>query len=275
MGGKSYTAGQIRGLIAGFPEQIRKAYEGNPERALNYIFMLQSLAAEGRTIGLDKKSAYVDHTEFSRLNTLAQAELARYRDSYHPTPEEEQKFYGAHPDRWKQAKFKAIYVAFSNAPPPVRVMTAEEAAKSAVTKQAPSPLQRTEAEAKARVDGIYNQLASGGDFSALAQKESDDKTSAAKGGDYGVAGPLSPYPEALKKALFALKPGQVSEVVRQPSGFYILKLDSVSNQPLSEVRAGIAKELSSDHFNDWIKGIEERYKVDVVDQQYFAGRPPR
>jgi parvulin-like peptidyl-prolyl isomerase len=138
-----------------------------------------------------------------------------------------------------------------------------------------SSKQRSEADAKARAENIYQQLIAGADFEKLAREFSDDKTSAAKGGDFGTAGRLSPYPEEMKKALFGLKPGGISAPLRQPSGYYILKAESLSKQPLSDVKAIIEKELSTNHFNDWIKSIEARYTVDVVDDQYFAGRPPR
>lgn len=279
--GKEYTAGEIRSLIAQYPAQVQRSFAQNPVRTLNTILMMKSLAAQARADGLDKKHEFTSGAEFNRLNALAQAELARYRESYRPSPEEKQKFYEDHSDRWEEAKFKAIYVSFSNAPaPPAKPLNAEEAAKAAATRAASiesssNSGQRTEAEAKARVDGIEKQLTAGAGFAKLAGEFSDDKTSAAKGGDFGTAGRYSPYPEALKKALFALKPGQVSEALREPGGYYILKLESISKLPLSEVQSTIEQELLRDHYNDWVKSIQARYNVDVLDAQYFAGHPPR
>jgi hypothetical protein len=278
-GSKEYTAGEIRAMIARYPPEMRRSFAQNPSRALNYILMLKSLAAQAQAGGLDKKPDFVNNAEFGRMNALAQAELARFRDSYHPSAEEVRKVYDEHPERWVEARFKAIYVAFSNSAPPAgAAKDAEAAAREAAMRAAGaarSSKQRSEADAKARAENIYQQLIAGADFEKLAREFSDDKTSAAKGGDFGTAGRLSPYPEEMKKALFGLKPGGISAPLRQPSGYYILKAESLSKQPLSDVKAIIEKELSTNHFNDWIKSIEARYTVDVVDDQYFAGRPPR
>jgi len=279
--GKDLSAGEVRAMMAQYPPEIRRSFAQNPVRMLNYVLMVQSLAAQARANGLDKKPELMNGLEFTRLNSLAQAELARYRESYHPSSAEEQKFYDEHSDRWMEAKFKAIYVSFQNEPAhAAQALTAEEAAREAALKSAAAqastdPQKRTEAEAKARAEEIIKQLSGGADFAKLAAEYSDDKASAAKGGDFGTAGKYSPYPEVLKKALFALKPGQVSEAVRQPNGYYILRLEPFSKQPLSEVQSTIAQELARDHFNDWVKSIEARYNIDIVDPQYFAARPSR
>ncbi len=79
--------------------------------------------------------------------------------------------------------------------------------------------------ARARIDGLAKQLRAGADFAALAKKNSDDKDSAAKGGDLGEvsAGFL---PAELEAALNALKPNQISEPVRTTYGYHLIKLTS-------------------------------------------------
>ena len=72
----------------------------------------------------------------------------------------------------------------------------------------------TEAEAKAKIDDLKKQIEAGADFGKLAKENSDDKDSAAKDGDFGLIKKNSPYPEAIKKTVFELKPGQVSEPLR-------------------------------------------------------------
>jgi len=80
------------------------------------------------------------------------------------------------------------------------------------------------AEAKARITEAEARLKAGADFAELAQEYSDDPTSARLGG-------LLPWYEVLDSdeplnvALNALEPGQVSPVLRNPSGFYIFKME--------------------------------------------------
>lgn len=90
---------------------------------------------------------------------------------------------------------------------------------------------RPEDQARRKADEIVKALKSGGDFDALARKWSDDTSTAKKGGEYPT--PITKmYAEAqgvdsdVAKAMFALRPGQVSDVIRAKDGFEIVKVDS-------------------------------------------------
>jgi protein-disulfide isomerase len=79
---------------------------------------------------------------------------------------------------------------------------------------------RSHAEAKARAEALRLRLAKERDFAAMAREESDC-ASAPDGGALGrfTRGELDP---SFELALFALEPGQTSEVVETPFGFHIL-----------------------------------------------------
>ena len=79
---------------------------------------------------------------------------------------------------------------------------------------------RSRAEAKARAEALRLRLAQEGNFAQLAREESDC-ASAPEGGELGrfTRGELDP---SFELALFALEPGQTSEVVETPFGFHIL-----------------------------------------------------
>jgi hypothetical protein len=73
---------------------------------------------------------------------------------------------------------------------------------------------------------IRQQLASGADFAALAQRESES-SSRDRGGDMGWIDSSTPISRAQVEALTNLKPGQVSGVVELGDGYQILKLAGV------------------------------------------------
>jgi len=84
-----------------------------------------------------------------------------------------------------------------------------------------------EAEASRKVKMIMDRLGSGADFAQLAMDYSEDMNSAATGGDLGYVpeSALNQSDPMLKKAVLALKPGQVSQPIQLKDGTYrILKL---------------------------------------------------
>ncbi len=70
---------------------------------------------------------------------------------------------------------------------------------------------------------IEKRLAAGGDFAAIAKKESEDPDSADRGGDIGylVRGVA---PEALEKAAFSMSVGQTSKPILTDAGFNIIRV---------------------------------------------------
>lgn len=82
-------------------------------------------------------------------------------------------------------------------------------------------------------------------FAAVARKESQDPGSAEKGGDLGFMG-RGALVKPFEDAMYALKPGQISDVVETDYGYHIIKLDEIkpaATQPLEAVKAELENEL--------------------------------
>jgi peptidyl-prolyl cis-trans isomerase SurA len=73
---------------------------------------------------------------------------------------------------------------------------------------------------------VLEQLQRGGDFEVLARRFSDDPGSRQHGGDLGWfrQGRMVP---AFERAVYALRPGQLSPIVETEFGFHIIRLDRV------------------------------------------------
>ena len=100
-------------------------------------------------------------------------------------------------------------------------------------------------QALAKIQDILKQLKAGADFSQLAQKNSEDSSNAPKGGDLGwfVRGQMVPE---FDKAAFALKQGDLSDVVNTEYGYHLIKVDekeAARVKPFDEVKADLATQL--------------------------------
>lgn len=77
--------------------------------------------------------------------------------------------------------------------------------------------------ARARADSLRRALVAGADFAALARRFSDDEPTRASGGELGTFG-HGVVLEELEKAAFALRSGDLSDVVKSPEGYHLLQV---------------------------------------------------
>lgn len=107
---------------------------------------------------------------------------------------------------------------------------------------------KADAAAKAKAEDVLKQLRAGGNFAALAKKYSDDPGSKEQGGDLGMQ-PHGVFVPAFDSAAFALKPGQISDLVKTQFGYHILQgveKQTAHTKPFDEVRGTIMATMVRD-----------------------------
>jgi peptidyl-prolyl cis-trans isomerase D len=105
---------------------------------------------------------------------------------------------------------------------------------------------KTDADVKAKAEAILKQAKSGVDFAELAKKNSEDESNAKNGGDLDYFGRGRMVPE-FDQAVFAMQPGQISDLVKTPYGYHIIKLvdkKSAATRSLAEVRQQLTDQLA-------------------------------
>jgi len=107
-------------------------------------------------------------------------------------------------------------------------------------------LKRTKDDAKALAGKVLGEVkANPNNFAKLAETYTDEPVGKSRGGDLGFFRKNQMAPE-FANAAFALKPGEISDVVETPFGFHIIRVDAVQEAKsvsLDQARNEIAQKL--------------------------------
>ena len=127
---------------------------------------------------------------------------------------------------------------------------------------------RSDADAKARIDQIYNKLTNGGDFTELAKEYSDDPGSAVNGGDLGWINPGDMVP-AFDNMMNDIAPGQLSQPFKSKFGWHVLEVEGRKETDMAEQvqRNQIKQMLQARQFEEelpiWLRKIRSESYVDI------------
>jgi len=87
----------------------------------------------------------------------------------------------------------------------------------------------TQKEKKTKIDGLLSRITNGDSFEVIAKDNSEDPGSANNGGELGWVSKGMMVPE-FEDALFKLKKGEVSGVVKSSFGYHIIRFDDVKSE---------------------------------------------
>ncbi|PTK89070.1 peptidylprolyl isomerase, partial [Staphylococcus gallinarum] len=126
-------------------------------------------------------------------------------------------------------------------------------------------------KAKAKAEEIQKEVAKNPDkFGEIAKKESKDTSSAKKDGSLGyvIKGQMD---STFEKALFKLKEGDVSKVVKTDYGYHIIKADKESDfdKQKSKLKSQLIQQKVQKNpklLTDAYKELLDEYKVDYKDR---------
>jgi peptidyl-prolyl cis-trans isomerase D len=91
-------------------------------------------------------------------------------------------------------------------------------------------------EAKKIAEGVLAQIKAGGDFAEIAKKSSEDAGSASRGGDLGCF-PRGRMVPQFDNAVWALEPGQTSDLVKSSFGYHVIRLVSRQEEQIPTLSA--------------------------------------
>lgn len=144
-----------------------------------------------------------------------------------------------------------------------------------------SKIQTDTIDAYRKADSVYKLLLAGADFAELAKAVSDDKMTVQKGGDMGfINREERRIPEAhVDQAIYSLKDGEMSGVVRSSFGYHIFKRTGTIPCPTFEEEKDKLKQLYKRYYfeedkNERIDALKKGFgfKIDSSMIDYFLAR---
>ena len=229
---------------------------------------LRALVTGGVTVSdSEVRSSYIDQGTKIKFD-YAVIDSDSLRNQINPSDAELQAFFKQNAAKYAQAipeARKIQYIAFTatnlpQAPTPVTDAQVQQYYQEhlkdyqideqvkvrhiliAVSAQDP----KDDAAAKAKAQGILDQLHHGADFANLARQYSDDPGSKTQGGELGWIKHGVTVPE-FDQAAFSLQPGQTSGLVRTKFGYHIIQTEEkqvAHTRPLDEVKPEITATLT-------------------------------
>jgi peptidyl-prolyl cis-trans isomerase SurA len=120
------------------------------------------------------------------------------------------------------------------------------------------------AAAQAKADDLLAQIRKGAAFDEIAKKNSDGPT-AAQGGDLGYF-KRATLAKELEDKVFAMKPGEVSDVVRTKQGFVILKVtehQQAGVPPLNEIEPRVQEAIYMEKLQPALRAYLQKLREDA------------
>ena len=126
----------------------------------------------------------------------------------------------------------------------------------------------SDAEVKKRLEALRERIVNGEDFGSLARANSDDKVSAANGGELGWVNPGATVPQ-FEEVMNKLEPGQLSQPFQTPFGWHILEvqerrqLDSTDQARLQKAKEAIRQRKAEEATELFLRRLRAESYVEI------------
>lgn len=259
--GHNVTRADIQNMLDSGDPRLQQMYQSDPASAIMQYYIMRTLGAEGEQRQLYNRSPYKEQLEATRLDILARARLNDERDGYRVSNEAIREYYDQHRGDYEQAAMQAIFITFK----PETQASTEDLAAAAQAALGAARSSRTEAEARMMAESIVKRARAGEDFVKLVEEFSEDQPSKRENGDFGMLRAGSSHPPDFRKTVMALKAGEVSDPIRQATGFYIIRVKERSLEPLASVSPDIVQTIRQEHLIEWMNDLNKRFRPVIKD----------
>lgn len=237
----------MKTVAPGAPAQARR------QIASRYAQFLTA-ANEGVKLGVDKDPDFNEQLALMRLQLLAQdAERKLQTQASNVSESELRTYYDQNQSAFEEVTLTRLYV-------PRPVANPKDAT--------PAP------DAKAIADNARQQLLIGGDPDKIEKGIYDQlkNTTQPPSAKFGTRRRGS-MPAAQEQKIFEMKTGDISEVIADPSGYVIYRVDEKKQLPFEDAKEDVKQRISRQRIADAREQITNASKVDYNDA-YFGPETP-
>jgi len=270
-------------------EQILEAVQPNmPARArrqfaTRYANAL-AMSKKAEEMGLDKGPSYEEHMKLARIQVLATEFNKSIQEKAAQVSDKEiEDYYNNNKDKFEQIEANRIYIPKAQQPAAEEENDNDKDKVNDKDKGKDKKLSEAEEQKRAEAsektmkeeaDKLRARAAAGEDFNKLQEEA------------YQAAGIKSAAPNTkigkmrhnmlppAQASVMELKPGEVSPVIADQSGYFIYKVISKEMMPLDQAREEIKGTLRSQRLQEEMKAIQES-ATPVLDEAYFGPEAPR
>jgi len=254
----------VEAVQPNMPARVRRQFATRYANAL-------AMSMKAEEMGLDKGPDYDERMRLARIQVLSGELNKAMQDKASQIADKEiEDYYKSNPDKFEQVETNRIYVPKTQQQP-----AEEDKDKKLSEAEQQKRTQASEQTMKNEADKLRARAAAGEDFTKLQEEA------------YQLAGLKSSAPNtsmgkirrnmlpASQASVLDLKPGEVSSVISDQSGYFIYKLVSKETMPLDQAREEIKGTLRSQRLQDEMKAVQES-TTPTLDEAYFGPEtPPR
>jgi hypothetical protein len=221
-----------------------------------------AMAHEARKEGLDKGPKYEEMQKLSQMQTLAQLLAESLREKAGQISDADiDAYYKKNPDEFQEVNLQRIFIPINKQPAASKVKLS--AAQTKIQQKQGAAAMKTFAES------IQKRAAAGGDFAKL-QAEA-----------FQAAGMKSPAPSTKmdkvrksamppeQQSVFDLKPGEVSPLITDESGYFVYKTGEKVSPPVEQVKDEIKTKLRAQRLQDSMQAVQ-KIGTPTLNESYFG-----
>ena len=234
----------VSAIAPGAPPSARR------QIAASYVQLL-SYANEAVKMGVEKDPEFPEQFAFTKLQFLAQSAARKVQAQAQNISDSDSKsYYDQNPSAFEEVTLTRIFVPRS-------------ATESALGQAAP--------DSKAIADAARQQLVAGTDPETIQKTVFTQlKTTTEPPSTKFGAKRRGTLPPAHEQKVFALKQGEVSEVIPDSIGYVIYRVDSRQQLPLDQVKEDVKRRVTQQRIEDARQHFATSSKADYNDSYFGA-----